>query len=290
MILVTGATGHLGRAVVNGLLKKISPADIAVLVRREAQAKHFRDLGVDVRIGDYDHFDSLVNAFTGIDKLYFVSASDFHNRLPQHINVVNAAKQAGVKHVVYTSFQRVNETETSPIAQLAKPHLVTEQLLRESGMTYTILRHGLYFDTIPMFIGDNILETRSIYTPAGEGRTAYALRAEQAEAGVNILLGEGHENKEYELAGTQSFSYGDVAAALSAHTQTPIKYHSPSVEEFTQTLTQANVPDMYIGLFAGFSTAIKEGEFAKTSGDLEQLIGRKPSTLREYINKAYAQN
>ena len=290
MILVTGATGHLGKAVVNGLLAKINPSEIAVLVRQEAQAKHFRDLGVDVRIGDYDHYDTLVAAFKGIDKLYFVSASDFHNRLPQHTNVVNAAKEAGVKHIVYTSFQRVNETETSPIAQLAKPHLVTEQLIKASGMTYTILRHGLYFDTIPMFIGENILETRNIYTPAGEGRTAYALRAEQAEAGVNILLGNGHENKEYELAGTETFSYGDVAAALSAHTQTPITYFSPTVAEFTQALEQANVPEIYIGLFAGFSTAIKEGEFAKTSADLEQLIGRKPSTLREFITKAYSQN
>jgi NAD(P)H dehydrogenase (quinone) len=167
---------------------------------------------------------------------------------------------------------------------------VTEQLLKDSGMTYTILRHGLYFETIPMFIGANVLETRSIYTPAGQGRTAYALRTEQAEAGVNILLGSGHDNKEYELSGTEAFSYTDIAAALSAHTQTPISYHSPSVEEFTETLTRANVPDMYIGLFAGLSSAIKEGEFSKTSGDLEQLIGRKPSTLREFITKAYSQN
>ena len=290
MILVTGATGHPGKAVVNGLLKKINPADIAVLVRREAQATHFRDLGVNVRIGDYDHIDTLVKAFTGIDKLYFVSASDLHNRLPQHTNVVNAAIKAGVKHIVYTSFQRVNETETSPIASLANAHLVTEKMIRDSGMAYTILKHGLYFETIPTFIGEDILETKTIFTPAGQGRTAYALRAEQAEAGVNILLGQGHENKEYVLAGTETFSYGDVAEAISVVTNTPVTYYSPSVEEFTHALTRANVPDLYIALFAGFSSAIKQGEFSKISGDLEQLLGRKPSTLGEFIAAHYSSN
>jgi len=290
MILVTGATGHLGKAVVNGLLKKISPADIAVLVRQEAQAKHFRDLGVTVRMGDYDHFDTLVKAFDGIDKLYFVSSSDLHNRVPQHTNVVNAAIQAGVKHIVYTSFQRVNETETSPIASLANAHLVTEKLIKDSGMTYTILKHGLYFDTIPMFVGENILETKTIFQPAGQGKTAYALRAEQAEAGVNVLLGKGHENKEYELTGIETSSYDDVAKAISAATNIPVTYFSPSVAEFTEALTNANVPDIYIGLFAGFSTAIKEGEFSKTSPDLEQLLGRKPSTLDEYIASHYSAN
>lgn len=290
MILVTGATGHLGKAVVTGLLGKINPSEIAVLVRQEAQAQHYRDLGVDARIGDYDHPDSLIKAFAGIDKLYFVSSSDLNKRLAQHINVVHAALEAGVRHVVYTSFQRVNETETSPIAELASSHLATEQLLRASGMTYTILQHGLYFETIPMFIGENILDTKTIFQPAGEGRSAYALRAEQAEAGVNILLSPGHENKEYVLAGTSAFSYGDVAEAISTATKQPIGYYSPSVEEFTETLTKANVPAIYIGLFAGFSTAIKEGEFAKTTGDLEQILGRKPSTLKDFITSVYSSN
>lgn len=290
MILVTGATGHLGKAVVNGLLKKINPAEIAVLVRQETQATHFRDLGVTVRIGDYDHIDTLVKGFSGIDKLYFVSSSDLQNRLSQHTNVVNAAIKADVKHIVYTSFQRVNETESSPIASLANAHLVTEKLIRDSGLIYTILKHGLYFETIPTFIGENILETKTIFTPAGQGRTAYALRAEQAEAGVNILLGQGHENKEYVLAGTETSSYSDVAHAISGVTNTPVTYYSPSLEEFTQALTQANVPDMYIGLFAGFSTAILQGEFAKTSGDLEQLLGRKPSTLNDFITSHYSSN
>lgn len=290
MILVTGATGHLGKEVVNGLLKKINPAEIAVLIRQEAQADHFRELGVNVRFGDYDHIDNLVTAFTGVDKLYFVSSSDLYHRIAQHTNVVNAATKAGVKHIVYTSFQRVNETASSPIARLAEAHLVAEKLIKESGMTYTILKHGLYFETIPTFIGDNILETKTIFTPAGQGRTAYALRAEQAEAGVTILLGTGHENKEYELTGVETSSFSDVADAISAATNTAVAYYSPSLEEFTQALTQANVPDIYIGLSAGFSSAIKEGEFSKTSRDLEQLLGRKPSTLNEFITSHYSSN
>ena len=267
MILVTGATGHLGKAVVNGLIKKMNPATIAVLVRQEAQANHFRDLGVEVRFGDYDHPDSLTQAFSGMDKIYFVSANDLHNRLVQHTNVHKAAVNAGVGHIVYTSFQRENETETSPIAALAKAHLETEKLI-QMGMTYTILKHGLYFETIPTFIGENILETETILDSCRTRPTAYALRSEQAEAGVNILLGQGHENKEYILTGLETASYADVAIAISEAANTPVTYYSPSLEEFKETLSQANVPDVYIGLFAGFSTAIKEGEFAVISRDL----------------------
>jgi NAD(P)H dehydrogenase (quinone) len=290
MILVTGATGHLGSAVVEGLLKRIKPSEIAVLARQEPKAWPFKEKGIDVRIGDYNDVDSLIKAFKGIDKLYFVSGSDADIRLPQHENVIHAAKKANIKHVVYTSFQRVNETESSPIAHLAKSHLETEKMLKESGMTYTILKHGLYFETIPMFIGDNILETQTIFQPAGDGKTAYALRAEQAEAGVNILLGSGHENKEYELTGLETASYGDIARSISEATNTQIHYHSPTVEEFTAALTGANVPQVYIGLFAGFSTAIKQGEFAKTSGDLELLLGRKPVSLNDYISSVFSKN
>jgi NAD(P)H dehydrogenase (quinone) len=157
-------------------------------------------------------------------------------------------------------------------------------------MAYTILRHALYFETIPTFIGQDVLSTKTIFQPAGDGRSAYALRTEQAEAGVNILLSSGHENKEYELTGLEASSYADVAKALSLLSNTDISYHSPSVEEFTAALTEAHVPAIYIGLFAGFASAIKQGEFENTSNDLAMLLGRKPATLKEYISSAFSSN
>jgi len=162
-ILVTGATGGLGSAVVNALLAKTEASNIAVLVRDAAKVEALKEKGVNILVGDYSDFDSLVAAFQGIDKLYFVSGNDIHNRIPQQENVVKAAVAAGVKHVVYTSFQRKNETATSPIAFVAEGHLKTEEWLKASGLTYTILKHGLYTDLLPMFVGEQVLETGVIY-------------------------------------------------------------------------------------------------------------------------------
>lgn len=131
-ILVTGATGGLGSAVVNALLAKTEASNISVLVRDAAKVETLKEKGVSVLVGDYSDFDSLVAAFQGIDKLYFVSGNDIHNRIPQQENVVKAAVAAGVKHVVYTSFQRKNETATSPIAFVAEGHLKTEEWLKAS--------------------------------------------------------------------------------------------------------------------------------------------------------------
>jgi NAD(P)H dehydrogenase (quinone) len=287
MILVTGATGHLGKATVDFLLKKTAPSNIAVLVRDSTKAADFRAKGVEVRQGDYSDYDSLVKAFTGVDKLYFVSGTDLANRSKQHENVVNAAKAAGVKHVVYTSFQRKNETETSPIAFVAKSHLDTEKLLKVADLPYTILKHAVYMDMLPIFIGDQVLETGVIFQPAGDGKASFALRADMAAAAANILTSEGHENKTYDISGKTAYSFGDIAQIISRITGKQITYVSPSLEEFQQALTKVGVPAEYIGLFAGFSEGIKQGEFDLTDATLERLLDRKPATLEEYLNSVY---
>ncbi len=286
-ILVTGATGGLGSAVVNALLAKTEASNIAVLVRDAAKVEALKEKGVSILVGDYSDFDSLVAAFQGIDKLYFVSGNDIHNRIPQQENVVKAAVAAGVKHVVYTSFQRKNETATSPIAFVAEGHLKTEEWLKASGLTYTILKHGLYTDLLPMFVGEQVLETGVIYQPAGDGKTAFALRTDMAEAGANVLTSEGHENKIYDITGAKTYSYQDIANIISEITGKQIVYVSPSVEEFTKTLTEVGVPAEYIGLFAGFSGAIKEGEFDEVSSDLSDLLGRTPVDAETFLQGVY---
>ena len=287
MILVTGATGHLGKAVVQSLVKKISPSNIGILARDTTKAADLQALGVDVRQGDYDDPASLAKAFQGIDKLYFVSGSDIVKRGVQHVNVIHAAKAAGVKHVVYTSFQRKNETETSPIAIVAKAHIDTEKALKASGLAYTIMKHNVYMDMLPMFVGEKVLETGTIFLPAGEGKAAYATRLDMAEAGAQVLAGEGHENKEYEISNTESVSYGDIARVLSELSGKEIKYISPSQEVFKAELTKLGVPEMYIGVNAGFAEAIRQGEFDFPSTDLEKLLGRKPTSLKVFLKEAY---
>lgn len=288
MILISGATGHLGKATIDFLLQKGLASKLAVLVRDAAKATEFKSNGIDIRVGDYNDYASLVNAFKGVDKLYFISGSDIANRLQQHSNVVRAAKESGVKHVVYTSFQRKNETETSPIALVANAHLQTEKLLKESGLTYTILKHSLYTDMLPVFIGDKVLETGTIFQPAGNGKVSFATRADMAEAGAIILTTTGHENKVYEIAGAASYSYEDIAAIISDLTGKKIAYISPTSEEFQQTLTKAGVPADYIGLFASFSEAIRQGEFDFPDSTLEKFLGRKPVSPKEFLKEVYA--
>lgn len=286
-ILVTGATGGLGSAVVNFLLEKTAASNIAVLVRDAAKVEALKEKGVSIVVGDYSDIDSLIAAFKGIDKLYFVSGSDIQHRLLQQENVVKAAVAAGVKHVIYTSFQRKNETETSPIVFVAESHIKTEEWLKASGLAYTILKHTLYTDLLPMFVGEQVLQTGVIYQPAGDGKTAFALRIDMAEAGANILTSEGHENKIYEITGAKTYSYQDIAAIISSITGKQIVYVSPSVEEFSKTLTEAGVPAEYIGLFAGFSGAIKDGEFDEVSTDLATLLGRTPTSVETYLQGVY---
>jgi NAD(P)H dehydrogenase (quinone) len=288
MILVTGVTGHLGKAVIDLLLDKIAASELAVLVRDASKAEELKAKGVAVRIADYNDYQSLVKAFEGIEKLYFVSGTDVHNRSKQHQNVVKAAKEAKVKHVIYTSFQRRNETPASPIAAVAESHLKTEQWLIESGMVYTILRQGLYMDMLPIFMGDKVLETGVIYQPAGEGKTAFASRKDMAEAAAAILTSDGHDNKIYEIAGNKAYSYAEIAGMMSDITGKNIVYVSPAGDEFIKTLTGAGVPPEYAGMFAGFAEAIKQGEFNTTGIELETLLGKKPTLLKDFLKEVYS--
>jgi len=286
-ILITGATGNLGKSVITHLLKTIKPENLAVLVRKADDLEALKLQGLDARLGDYSDYESLVKAFNGIDKLFFISGSEFVDRSQHHENVIEAAKKAGVKHVVYTSFQRKNETETSPMAFVIEDHIYTENLLKESGLTYTILKHNLYMDMLPLFIGDKVLETGLIYQPAGDGKTAFTLRDDMSELAGHILTSEGHENKTYDVSTDMAYSYQEIAALITKLTGKEIRYTSPSVVEFTNTLKEAGVPDEYIGLFKGFALAIKDGELDKTSTIFEQMIGRKATTLETFLCEVY---
>lgn len=285
-ILVTGATGGLGKAVVENLLKTERPDQLTVLARDPAKAADLQAQGVTVKQGDYNDYASLVAAFAGIDKLFLVSSNDIPNRVAQHTNALNAAKEAGVKHVVYTSFQRKTEDGSSAAWFIAEAHLATEKLLKESGLAYTILRNALYFEVLPLFMGP-VLETNTLYLPAGEGKCAYASRADMAAAGAAVLTGTGHENQSYELSTNEALSFGDIANILSDLSGKKIQYVSPSAEEFGTQLAAAGVPAEAIQMTAGFSVAIEQGEFNFPSTTLEKLLGRKPESAKEFLKAAY---
>lgn len=288
MILVTGATGHLGKGTIEFLLAKgVAASEISALVRDEAKAQDLKAKGITLKIGDYDNYESLVSAFKGVDKLLLVSGSDVANRAKQQENGVLAAKEAGVKHILYTSFERKNETGTSPVSFLADSHLQTEKIIKASGMDYTIFRNNLYFDALPMFFGENVAEN-GIFLPAGETKSSFALRKDMAEATANVLIGQGHENKEYSFSNSEKVSVGDIAKSLGEVLGKDISYTSPSSEVYVESLSKAGVPKQYIGVFNGFAEAIKQGEFDITNNDLEKILGRKPATVKSFLTETYA--
>ena len=288
-ILVTGATGSLGMGVIKHLLAKTSAKQIFALARTEEKAAPLKALGVNVRIGDYDDYDSLVNAFQGIDKLYMVSNSDVSKRFKQQDNIVDAAIESGIGYIAYTSYSRKNEFEDSPIRAVVVGHLNTEARLKESGVDYTILRHGMYADLIPILVGTEVLASQLIYFPAGNGKASMVLRADLAKAGAIILLDEsGRFNRSsIELTGSKALSWGDVADAIGSITDLPIKYVSPTVEEYTKTLVDAGVPAEYATFFANVGKAMKADEFAATTSTLEEVLGHKATPIKNFLMEVY---
>ena len=291
MILVTGATGNFGSKAIAHLLNKgVAANDIAALVRSGENYNSLAEQGVHIRIGDYADVDSMVNAFEEVDQLLLVSSSDrgaIENRTKHHINAITAAKEANVKHIAYTSFVRKPGFESSAIADFEHSHLASESFLKESGITYTILQNGIYQEMILAFIGDKVAETGAILFPAAEGKASWVLREELAEAAVNVLTTEGHENKTYNLTHNTSVGFEEIAKYLSEALHKDIRYNSPDSEEFNTILEKAGVPAMYIEMFVMWGTAISEGMMDLEDTTLELLLGRKPVTVKQFIHRIY---
>lgn len=288
MILITGATGQLGSATIGYLLNNGVPAnELTALVRDEAKAEDLKSKGVNIKVGNYTDYSSLLAAMEGIDKVLLISSNDMNDRSGQHKNVVAAAKEASVKHIVYTSFERVNETETSPIYFIASSHMETEKAIKDSGLNYTILRNTLYAEIIPMFVGDAVKQ-QAVALPAGTAKTSFATRDDMAAAIANILSSEGHEQKEYSITNTEAYSMQEIADAIGNITNTPVKYVNLSTEEYMNGALANGAPKEIAQMVAGFSEAMAQGEFERTSNDLEQLLGRKPTTISEYLTTVYS--
>lgn len=286
MILVTGATGHLGAATVDFLLKTIPASQIAVLARDENKAVALKAKGVDVRIGDYKNYDSLVAAFKGADKVLLISSADLDDRFKQHKNAIDAAIEVGVKHLIYTGSD-IKDITNSATGDIADVHNRTSNYLKESGLTYTLLNNNLYADVAPGFVGEKVLET-GVYFPGGEGKVPFATRSDMAEASAHVLITDGHDNKEYAIAGDVAYSFGDIAQLISEISGKEITYTSPSTDEYKQALTAAGVPEFYVGMLSDFAQAIKDTEFDTQNSDLEKLIGRKPTPLKDYLRGVYS--
>jgi len=206
MILITGATETFGEATIDFLLEKGARlGTIAALERERKKAVDLLLKGIIVRIGDFDNYASLVDAFERVDRLLLFSGTDSEKHRQQHENAIKAAKEAGVKHIFYTSYERENETENSTAAFVASTRSYAEKLIKESGIPYTIFGNNVYTDTLPFYLNEKISKT-DIAFPTEQTPAAFTLRSDMAEAMANALMSEGHENKEYYLSNTESLS------------------------------------------------------------------------------------
>lgn len=288
MYLITGVTGHFGRTAAQTFLKNNNDQSLAILVRDATKVADLEASGAEVRLGDYGDYNSLLRAFTGVERLLFVSSNDMDNRMSHHTNVIQAAKEAGVKHLVFTSFQFVSTADDSPNAPLMKVYVATENLLKSSGMDYTILRDGLYMDMLPDIIGPAIAQQKTLYAPAGNTEVAFTLRAELAEASALVLAGTDYVNQTLDLTANQAITFPEIAQHLSTIFKEEIHYVSPSNAEYQKTLSQAGLPEVVVGLFSGIMASINAGEFRKTTNSLAQILQREPLSVTNYLTEVYS--
>ena len=285
MILITGASGHLGKKVVDTLLQKVAANNISVLVRDLEKAAPYQAMGVQVRFGDYHQPLSLQEAFQGVEKLVLISSSDFKDRIGQHKNVIDAAVGAGVSQILYTGVS-MRDITTSPLRAFLEDHYATEAYIKATGISYTFLQHSLYADVIPMFLGEQVLTT-GVYFPAGEGKVAFATREDLGEAIATIVSEEGHGNRVYRMTNTQAYSFVEIAAILSQLSGKTVGYVSPSSDEFVAALTSYGLPEPIIQMSAAFAAGMANNDFEETFSDLETILGRKPTTLEAYLQSYY---
>ncbi|MFE3142301.1 SDR family oxidoreductase [Streptomyces scopuliridis] len=281
-IVVTGATGHLGRLVVESLLASGVPADgIAVVVRNEEKAAGLVARGVEPRVADYSRPETLTDAFRAGDRVLLISGSEVGQRVAQHTAVIDAARAAGVAQLAYTGVLGGPDADF----QLAAEHKATEQLILDSGLPYTFLRNGWYTENYTGNLAP-VLEHDAVVAAAGEGRIASATRADYAAAAAAVLTGEGHLNKAYELSGDTAWSLSEYAAELSRQTGRTIAYNNVPAETLLGILTGAGVPEPMAAILVDVDHAIERGLLAGTSGDLARLAGRPTTPLADTIAEA----
>ena len=277
MIVVTGATGKLGRLVIEGLLLRMPAAEITAAVRDPGRAADFAERGVGVRRADYDEPDTLDAAIEGADRVLLISSNNPQRSVAQHAAVIDAVKRAGVALLAYTSLWHADTATALPAA----PHRETEPLIRAAGVPFTMLRNNLYTEQFAPQVRQAAASGTLIGT--GQGRVASATHADYAAAAVAVLTGDGHEGKVYELGGDTSWSLPELAAEISRAAGRDVMYQDVPPEQYRELLIAAGLPPMVAGAALDTRRAIAEGEFAGTSAVLSGLIGRQTTLLADAV-------
>jgi len=277
-IAITGATGQLGKLIIEALLKEIDASNIIALVRDENKAKDLENKGIELRPFDYDLPETLVPALQGVDKLLLISANEVGRRTPQHKAVVDAAIEAHVPYIAYTSLLRANTN----LLALAKEHRETESLIQQSGLQYTFLRNNWYNENYISNI-QQVVEHGVLYGSALDSKISSASRQDYAEAAAKILTSEGHEGKIYELAGSNSFTLNDLAAYVTQASAKSVVYQNISPEDYLAALVGLGLPDGSAQVIVDADVQALNGTLYSDSKDLENILGRKTTSIKDQI-------
>ena len=283
MIAVTGATGQLGRIVIDALLKKVPAAEIVAAVRTPAKAADLAALGVIVRQADYGQPETLEAAFAGVDKLLLISGSEVGQREAQHKAVIDAAKAAGVGFIAYTSLLHA---DTSPLG-LGVEHRATEALLKAAGIPFALLRNGWYTENYAASIPP-ALAHHAFIGAAGEGRIASAARQDYAEAAAEVMTRDDQAGKVYELSGDDSYTLAQFAAEIAAQSGEKVDYVNLSQADFAAALKGAGLPEGLAKMLADSDAGAEKGGLFDDSRQLSKLIGHPTTSWQAVIRAALA--
>jgi NAD(P)H dehydrogenase (quinone) len=277
---ISGASGQLGRATTDLLLERVGPDELVLVTRDPAQLQAYADRGVAVRRGDFDDPDTLRAAYGGIDSLLLISCGEVGRRIAQHTAAIGAAKEAGVRHIAYTS--GVNPTEKNAAASTVD-HRGTEDALRASGLEWTMLRNGIYADLTAAGLQQSIAAGQHVFN-SGDGGVSYVTRADCAAAAAAVLSGDDHAGKAYDVTGPEALSGYDLAALASEVSGKQVEPVSVDDDAFVAILVEhAGLPEPVAQFLASFGRAAREGQLDLVSGDFERLTGRPPDRLRTLL-------
>ncbi len=275
---ITGATGQLGRLVVEKLKQRVNAEDLVALVRSPDKAS---DLGIEAKAFDYTKSEALADALQGIDHLLLISGSEVGQRKAQHQNIIEAAREAGIKWIVYTSLLHADTSSLS----LAAEHVETEKLLDASGIPHTILRNGWYTENYTASVRGAV-GAGAFIGSAGDGKISSAAREDYAEAAAVVLTGEGHQGKVYELAGDVAYTLKDLAAEISRQTGKDIPYNNLSEEEYAAVLKSLGLPEGLAQAVASWDIGASKGDLFDATSVLSKLIGHPTTLLADTVKKA----
>lgn len=277
---ITGASGQLGKLVVEQLKEKVGKDNVVALARSPEKMK---EAGVEVRPFDYNKPESLEEQLKDIGRLLLISASEIGQRARQHQNVIQAARKAGVSWIVYTSLLHADSTTLN----LAGEHLETEKLLKESGLDYTILRNGWYTENYTGSI-DAALAGGAFIGSADSGQISSAARADYAEAATVVITSDGHKGKVYELAGDNTYTLHDLASEISRQSGKKIPYKNLPETEYAQTLESYGLPKEFARALASWDVSASRGDLFNNSHQLSKLTGHATTPMEETVRQAMA--